>query len=154
MEAYPRFRAEIKRMIEKKARTKRMANRIARKADITLAGGPGGAKTVIDAYINPLEANLARQYATDFTGVSEVRLTSRSDSPIYILYSTDPPGGLLNPGFSPFSPALSASSAGDSGWLATDFEGEMRLVLSTQPSAVRMEATVSAEPFAVLMQAR
>lgn len=95
---------EIRELARKTFLHTLVARGVARKAGLIASPALSGLRTVIDAYVSPLESPLARQYAVDLTGATEMRLTSQSNVPIYIFFSLAVDSEALDPGdFQPLS---------------------------------------------------
>ncbi len=146
-----------------------VARGVARKAGlISRPGTSPKPRTVIDAYVNPLEGPLGRQYAADFSEVTRMRLTSQSSVPIYVHYSLQVDNEALDPadyqplwGFdeSESFTTLSASGAesvsgGPLGWLTIPefLRVPLRLAVSTQSEAPAMNPDVLDGSFSTSLQ--
>lgn len=142
----------------------RMARGVARKAGLrAIRGEPAQAQTVIDGYIHPQEGPYARQYLTDFSRVSRVRLASQSNVPVYVFCSPSVGSNELRPADYtvlrdvdgvPVSASI-ANSSGDLRYftLPTDVRTPLRLTLSTSAGGVEMNSIRLDSPFSVALQA-
>lgn len=166
--SFPITYEELRKLARKTFLHTLVARGVARKAGLISAPGTSPARTVIDAYVHPLEGVLGRQYAADFTGETRMRLTSQSNVPIYVHYSLqDPPDNtLLDPtdyqplwgfdadgNFTTLS-ALIAESTGDLRWLTIpDFlRVSLRLVVSTQSETPAMNSDILDGSFSMMLQ--
>jgi len=143
--SFPRFYTEVSELIADRAMHKRMANAIVRKANLRRVPGEGGLRTVIDGYVHPEEDRLARQYATDLSGTTEVRLESQSVGVLTVLWASE--SAALETTFTPLAGGISATAGAGSGWVALGEGEDTAIRLIFEPSA-------SPTPFAVLLQAR
>lgn len=152
--SFPRSFAAILDMIDNVALSAPVARKVARKAGLKAGGGePVGTRTIIDAYVHPEEPPLARQYQADFSNKTELRLSSRSDNLIYVIYSVSDPGP-LDPGI--WFDLTSASASDTPAWvdIPAEAQTQVRLALSTYAFGPLLGSGVSAGPFSVGLQAR
>lgn len=163
----PKFNRQIERMAENDALQTKTARSILRHANLPPSAGQSGPRNVIDGFISPFETLFARQWATDLTGVTRARFTSRSSSTLYVFFSPLyaqllgdlPENQLLDPNnYNPLASVggsvFQGSAGTEQGWMEIHPEARLavRLAVSTSNQSVEWLRSKLDGPCSVALQ--
>jgi hypothetical protein len=159
--SYPRFYRVIREMIPRVILELPFARKMARRADIRMAG-ESGPRTVVEGFIHPEEDSRARIWYVDFSSVAYVRLFAQSSATVYLnrlesgssidgtpsqIYGRDAVGNLW--------PVSADRIATDLGWLRLEDDalGESRVGIGMAENRINLDPATLDGPFSLVLQA-